>query len=97
MKIDLTRIELTIDEAINEFGFPSDIGKFGNKVICSHEFVMDFNLYFSSIYKIRSSPEFSADELQGYADMEKYLDELDMNAARARVEFPDRNTDWYYE
>lgn len=42
MKIKETSVELSIEEGINDFGFPKDIGKFGNKIITSHEIYSGF-------------------------------------------------------
>lgn len=84
MKVQETRVELSIKEAIDDFGFPKDIGEFGSKVITSHEFIHDHHLKQKFLFSLRGE-EITDEEIQGWWEKEKYLDELDWNAARRRV------------
>lgn len=84
MKVEETRVELSIKEAIDDFGFPKDIGEFGNKVITSHEFIHDFWLKQKFLFSVRGE-EITDEEIQGWHERGKYLDELDWVAARKRV------------
>jgi hypothetical protein len=86
MKLEENRVELSIREGIEDFGFPSDIGEFGNKVIAAHEFVQDFQLNKKLLFSIRGE-EITDQEIHGWHEAEKYLDELDWLAARERVCF----------
>jgi hypothetical protein len=81
MKVQETSVELTIKEGIENYGFPKDIGEFGNKIITSHEFIQDFELKQKFLFSIRGE-EITDEEIQGWHEREKYLDELDWNAAR---------------
>lgn len=84
MKIKETSVELSIEEGINDFGFPKDIGKFGNKIITSHEFIQDFELKQKFLFSIRGD-EITDEEIQGWHERQRYLDQLDWKAARRRV------------
>lgn len=84
MEIKENRVELSIEEGINDFGFPKDIGRFGNKIITTQEFIQDFESNQKFLFSIRGK-EITDEEIQGWQEREKYLDNLNWESVRRKV------------
>lgn len=87
MKLHEKSIEISIQEAVEDFGFPDDLVKLDeskHKVYISYEFVTDFKLQRSTLYSVRTNP-INDEEVKEWKESENKLNNINWDEARKRV------------
>lgn len=102
MNFKENNVEFTLDEAIEKFDFPSDINNLEsiniNKVVTSYEFVQSYETLIKLTCAIKTQ-EITGEEIENWKESEKYLSNLDIDAAKDRIkienqEEPYKWVDW---